>query len=118
MAGSQITTRFGASVRSLRHRLGVSQEVLAERAGLHQTYIAGIEAGWRNVTLKSIEKLARALQVSSPLSLRTPTAWACWPRQQRAMLLFHRSEILRNELDSPFHTPNHVQARTRLDTNG
>jgi CheY-like chemotaxis protein len=38
---------------------------LAERAELHRTYIAGIESGARNVTLKSIQKLARALQVST-----------------------------------------------------
>src|SRR6267378_146095 len=65
MAKSQITTRFGASVRNLRHGMGISQEALAERADLHRTYIAGIEGGTRNVTLRSIEKLARALQVST-----------------------------------------------------
>ncbi len=65
MAASEITLRFGASVRRLRHRLGLSQDALAERADLHRTYITGIECGARNVTLKSIEKLARALQVST-----------------------------------------------------
>jgi CheY-like chemotaxis protein/DNA-binding XRE family transcriptional regulator len=65
MAASKIILKFGASVRSLRHSLGLSQEALAERADLHRTYIAGIEGGTRNVTLKSIEKLARALQVST-----------------------------------------------------
>ncbi|HZR17395.1 MAG TPA: response regulator [Verrucomicrobiae bacterium] len=64
MTESEITSRFGASVRHLRHCLGISQETLAERADLHRTYIAGIEGGMRNVTLKSINKLARALQVS------------------------------------------------------
>jgi CheY-like chemotaxis protein/DNA-binding XRE family transcriptional regulator len=65
MAGSPITARFGASVRSLRFRLAISQEELAERADMHRTYIAGIERGARNVTLKSIDKLARALGVSN-----------------------------------------------------
>lgn len=65
MPASQITSRFGASVRSLRHRLGISQETLAERADLHRTYIAGIEGGSRNVSLKCVDKLARALQVST-----------------------------------------------------
>ena len=60
MAASLITSRFGSTLRSLRHRLGISQEALAERADLHRTYIAGIEGGVRNVTLKTIEKLARA----------------------------------------------------------
>jgi CheY-like chemotaxis protein/DNA-binding XRE family transcriptional regulator len=49
----------------LRHQLGLTQEGLAERADLHRTYIAGIEGGARNVTLKSIYKLARALEVST-----------------------------------------------------
>jgi CheY-like chemotaxis protein/DNA-binding XRE family transcriptional regulator len=44
--------------------LGFSQEELAERAGLHRTYIAGIEGGGRNITLKSVQKLARALETS------------------------------------------------------
>jgi two-component system, response regulator len=49
----------------MRQRLGISQEALAERADLHRTYITGIEAGVRNVTLNSIDKLARALEVSA-----------------------------------------------------
>jgi CheY-like chemotaxis protein/DNA-binding XRE family transcriptional regulator len=65
MGASDITTRFGASVRNLRFRLGLSQEELAERASLHRTYVAGIEGGTRNVTLKTIEKLAHALKVST-----------------------------------------------------
>jgi len=65
MATSPIMSRFGVSVRNLRHRLGISQETLAERANLHRTYITGIEGGVRNVTLKSIDKLARALEVST-----------------------------------------------------
>jgi two-component system response regulator len=65
MRAPPIISRFGASVRDLRHQLGISQETLAERADLHRTYIAGIEAGTRNVTLKCVDKLARALEVST-----------------------------------------------------
>ncbi|MGH7972271.1 MAG: response regulator [Limisphaerales bacterium] len=65
MASQSITERFGASVRKLRFRLGISQELLAERADLHRTYIADVERGARNVTLKSIVRLARALEVST-----------------------------------------------------
>lgn len=61
----QIASSLGVSVRNLRRRLGISQEELAERADLHQTYIAGIEAGSRNPTLRSVEKLARALRLST-----------------------------------------------------
>src|SRR3954469_3489398 len=64
MSRVSITARLGASVRSQRFRLGLSQEQLAERANLHRTYIAGIERGGRNITLKSIDKLPNALEVS------------------------------------------------------
>jgi len=65
MSGPSIVERFGASVRKLRFRLGLSQEALAERADLHRTYIADIERGARNVTLRSIDRLAKALEVST-----------------------------------------------------
>jgi CheY-like chemotaxis protein len=44
--------------------LGISQEELGGRAGLHRTYICDIERGARNVSLESIEKLAGALEIS------------------------------------------------------
>ncbi len=74
MLESQIISGFGTSVRTLRHKLGMSQEELAECAGLHRTYIAGIEGGGRNVTLKSIETLAAALQISIADLLLPPHA--------------------------------------------
>jgi CheY-like chemotaxis protein/DNA-binding XRE family transcriptional regulator len=60
---------FGASVRIWRDRLGVSQEELAERAGLHRTYISDVERGARNVSLESIERLAGALEISVAMLL-------------------------------------------------
>jgi transcriptional regulator with XRE-family HTH domain len=56
--------QLGKAVRKRRLALGLSQERLAERAGLHWTYVGGIERGERNVSLINIVKLARALQVS------------------------------------------------------
>src|SRR6185369_491709 len=81
MPETPITALFGASIRSLRFRLGLTQEELAERADLHRTYIAGIEGGARNVSLKTVDKLARALEVSiaallSPSSEAAPQAGA------------------------------------------
>lgn len=52
---------FGRRVRQLRLAKGFTQEVLAEKAGLHPTYIGSIERGERNVGLDNILKLARAL---------------------------------------------------------
>jgi transcriptional regulator with XRE-family HTH domain len=56
--------KFGASVRAFRIQLGISQEELAWRADLHRTYICDVERGARNVSLRSIYKLARALDIS------------------------------------------------------
>jgi CheY-like chemotaxis protein/DNA-binding XRE family transcriptional regulator len=60
-----VTKPFGAAVKIWRNRLCISQEELAGRAGLHRTYISDIERGARNVSLISIEKLARALEIST-----------------------------------------------------
>jgi transcriptional regulator with XRE-family HTH domain len=54
----------GRRVRELRERLELSQEGLAERAGLHRNYVGGIERGERNVAILNIVRLAGALQVS------------------------------------------------------
>jgi transcriptional regulator with XRE-family HTH domain len=55
---------FGARVRSLREATGLSQEKLAEKSGLHRTYISSIERGQRNVSLQNIHALSAALGVS------------------------------------------------------
>lgn len=59
-----ILQRFGNRVRALRLKQGLSQEELAERADLHRTYIGSIERGEQNISLRNIEKLAKALNVS------------------------------------------------------
>lgn len=55
---------LGVTVRSERSALGISQEELANRAGLHRTYISDLERGARNPSIESIEKLASALEIS------------------------------------------------------
>jgi transcriptional regulator with XRE-family HTH domain len=55
---------FGARVRELRTKRGLSQEQLAERASLHRTYIGGVERGERNVGLRNVHALAAALEVA------------------------------------------------------
>ncbi|WP_432477203.1 helix-turn-helix transcriptional regulator [Nocardioides sp. GXQ0305] len=54
---------FGDQVRRLRSEAGWTQEQLAERAGVHRSYLAAVEVGGRNPTLDVIVKLANALHV-------------------------------------------------------
>lgn len=61
---SDIAVHFGNAIRVIRHREGISQEELADRCGLHRTYVSDIELGKRNVSLENIERLACALRVS------------------------------------------------------
>jgi transcriptional regulator with XRE-family HTH domain len=59
------------NIRRLRHERDLSQEALADICGLHRTYVGSVERGERNVTLSSLELLARALDVSV-IELLTP----------------------------------------------
>ena len=52
------------NLRFFRHALGWSQEKLAEKCGLHRTYVGAVERGERNVTLKTLNDLAVALGMS------------------------------------------------------
>lgn len=58
--------KFGEKVRAERHKLGLSQEDLASRAGVHRTYIGMIERAEKNITLENIEKITSALKISLP----------------------------------------------------
>jgi len=66
MAISSIGEEFGRRVRELRLARGLSQEELAFRAGVHRTYLGGIERGERNPALRNIAAIAAALGVSLP----------------------------------------------------
>lgn len=62
---SDATAEFGRRVRARRNELGLSQEKLAEAAGLHWTFVGQVERGQRNLTLHNILRLASSLQVDS-----------------------------------------------------
>jgi len=68
--------QFGGRIRELRRARGLSQEQLAERAGLHRNYVGGIERGERNVAIVGIAKLAAGLDTTlaelfAPFTRRT-----------------------------------------------
>jgi transcriptional regulator with XRE-family HTH domain len=56
---------LGRNVRKRREELNFSQEMLAERASLDQTYISGIECGRRNPGIKNVARIAKALRIST-----------------------------------------------------
>jgi len=58
-----VLLNFGNKVREERLKRNLSQEELAERAGVHRTYIGMIERAEKNITLSNIEKIALALEI-------------------------------------------------------
>jgi len=64
MATIDLKALLGVAIKAQRASLGISQEELAYRAGLHRTYVSDVERGARNPSVESIEKLARALEIS------------------------------------------------------
>lgn len=64
MNDSDLLHRFGQRVRTLRKEQGFSQESFAAECGLDRTYIGGVERGERNIALRNIDVIAKALNIS------------------------------------------------------
>lgn len=58
---AEVRSAFGKAVRAVREELGWTQEDLAERSGLSRPYIVRIEAGERNLTMNTVDRVAKAL---------------------------------------------------------
>jgi len=67
--------RVGENLRAYRLEIGLSQEAFADRLGVHRTYMGGVERGERNLTLRSLERIAERVGVD-PLLLLAPVAAA------------------------------------------
>ncbi len=65
MKKSEINIRIGNKIREIRQSKGLSQEQLAEIAEVHRTYVGMIERAEKNITLVSLEKIAKALGVET-----------------------------------------------------
>lgn len=61
---SELLELVGTRIRDIRKSKGLSQEALAEQAGFNSSYIGFIERAERNISLKNLEKIAKALNVS------------------------------------------------------
>jgi len=64
---------IGAAVAKRRMELSLSQEDLAEKAGVHRTYVSDIERGVRNVSILTLERIAEALDIALAVLLMAPT---------------------------------------------
>lgn len=63
-AKKSIRTILAANMRRMRQERQLSQEALADKAGIHRNYLGGIERQERNVGLDNLEKIAKALGIS------------------------------------------------------
>jgi transcriptional regulator with XRE-family HTH domain len=61
MSAGALQQAVGRNVRAYRQRRGLSQEALAQLLGVHRTYMGGVERGERNLTLRSLERIAATL---------------------------------------------------------
>jgi transcriptional regulator with XRE-family HTH domain len=64
-SASSLRVLFAANVRRFRLRRGLSQEKLADLAGLHRTYVGSVERGERNISIDNVGRLAEALGASA-----------------------------------------------------
>ena len=58
---------FAGNMRKYRIEKNLSQEALAEKAGLHRTYISAIECGRRSIALENVQRIADALEIETYL---------------------------------------------------
>ena len=65
MAVGDLQKTVGRNLRAYRMERGFSQEAFAEVLGVHRTYMGGVERGERNLTLKSVERMAEKLEMEA-----------------------------------------------------
>lgn len=64
MKAIQAQQQVGAAIRRYREKLGVSQEAFADQITMHRTYYSAIERGERNLTLRSLMRVADGLGIN------------------------------------------------------
>ncbi|GAA4081588.1 helix-turn-helix domain-containing protein [Nocardioides kongjuensis] len=68
MAEGELQRALGRNLRRYRDQRGLSQEAFADFLGYHRTYVGGLERGERNLSLRSVERIAQQLGLN-PLEL-------------------------------------------------
>jgi len=68
----EIQIQLGLRIKELRQTKGLSQEALAFKAGIDRTYMTGVENGKRNVSIKNIEKILLALDITFSQFFNSP----------------------------------------------
>jgi transcriptional regulator with XRE-family HTH domain len=85
---SHFMRRLARALRMRRESLGLSQEELALRAGLHRSYLSDVECGSRNITLGTLCVLSAALEIlPSQLIVKTETATTMRRKGKKRYLL-------------------------------
>jgi CheY-like chemotaxis protein len=111
---AELKLLLGNAIKEQRSALGISQEELASRAGLHRTYVSEVERGERNPSIASIEKLAQALEVSFT-SLFDRTSQDSGAREAVEILLVEdnpidveltKSAFKKAQITNPLHVVN------------
>ena len=76
VAVGDLQKTVGRNLRAYRMERGLSQEAFADQLGVHRTYMGGVERGERNLTLKSLEKMAEQIGVEARelLEVEAPTS--------------------------------------------
>ena len=67
---NQDNARLGSVIRKLRQERGVSQEIFADMAGVHRTYVSQLERGIKSPTIAILSKIADALEIKASDLLR------------------------------------------------
>jgi transcriptional regulator with XRE-family HTH domain len=70
-----IRTRVGVNIIRIREKRGLSQERLGALAGLHRAYIGQVERGEKNIGLKNLDKIAKALNVDIKVLVDIPAIY-------------------------------------------
>lgn len=88
---------MGAHIRALRKRQGMTQEEMAERCGLHWTYIGGLERGERNPTSKTLNRIAEGLAIAPSKLVSSPPVKVTKEQSRRRELENKLAKVLRNQ---------------------